>query len=296
MPNRSVTCFAIVVLPVNGGPFVKMMCRHERRGRAGSGTSGCAVSIAVVMAELPRRRRAADLIATRDRFGHIRGAGASATIQYRCARVHQDAEGMTAARRNGDAWLGPVTRLPATGMRLRMACRKTRLGGPCQLRVIRKRPMACTIDAPLEELAMTPRITDEPGLHLCMRPLGYVTPRAFFKLFYEAALFSRSRSSAIDYCVYLLRSTRTICGRCGTIFDITIWSRTEIQWLYALARRSDGREHRERMQRDCDEKRLVCPGCGLTTHLAQIRLPLFEDIAIASPAPDPADDVQAARD
>ena len=133
---------------------------------------------------------------------------------------------------------------------------------------------------------MMPQITDEPGLHLCMRPLGYVTPRVFFKLFYEAALFSRSRSRAIDYCESLLRDTRAICGRCGAVFDITPWSRAEIQWLYTLARRSDGREHEEKMQRDCDTKRLACPGCGFTARLADIRLPLFEDIAVASPAPD----------
>lgn len=143
---------------------------------------------------------------------------------------------------------------------------------------------------------MAPRITDEPSLHLCMRPLGYVTPYVFPKLFYQAFMGSRSPSSVLDYCESLLRSTRAICERCGAIFRVTIWSRTELRWFYELAQISDGSESDKRMDRDCGEKRLTCPHCGLTTGLADIGLPLFEDVTTTGPAPDPADDVPAASE
>lgn len=142
---------------------------------------------------------------------------------------------------------------------------------------------------------MTPRIANPAQLHLCIMPSGYVAPRALFKLFYEAVLFSTSRSCAIDFFGRLLRRTRVICGRCGTRIDITLWSQTEINRLYVLGRRADGRQLQERMQRDYVERTPTCPACGRTTHLAHIHLPFFEDVAIVSPAPDPADDVQAAR-
>ena len=55
----------------------------------------------------PRRRHAADPVATRNQFGHVRAAATiSATIQYDRAQTHQAAKGMTAARRHSDAGWG----------------------------------------------------------------------------------------------------------------------------------------------------------------------------------------------
>lgn len=49
------------------------------------------------------------------------------------------------------------------------------------------------------------------------------------------------------------------------------------------------------MQRDYDATQPARPARGITTRLAHIHLPCLEDVAIASPATNPADDVQTAR-
>ena len=106
MSSRLAKCFAIVVLPVSGEPFMKMMHWHERPERAGIGTNGRAVSMVVVMAQLHgggtpliRSQRATSSV--------VRAAATiSATIQYDRAQTHQAAKGMTAARRHSDAGWG----------------------------------------------------------------------------------------------------------------------------------------------------------------------------------------------
>lgn len=120
------------------------------------------------------------------------------------------------------------------------------------------------------------------GLHLCEMPHGYVAPRSFVKLFYHAVVWSKSQSSAIRFFLHLLRDTRVVCGRCRTTIHCKLWNRGAARRLYAVARRAGNDwQLEDRMLGDYSRLQPTCPACGLTTHLAHIELPLFEDHAIA---------------
>lgn len=110
---------------------------------------------------------------------------------------------------------------------------------------------------------------EQADRHACTMPCGYYAPQAFAKFLHEGVVFGSSRRSTIDFFLELQHRTVITCVRCGARWRANIWTREQVDVLYALAKNARCREPLERaMTRKYARTVVSCRRCGRAAHLA----------------------------